>query len=226
MTHFTDQTRSDAVINTSQEHNSQREKILNLLGTTYILDVLENGSTEKTFPPEKFQKVFGDSSWSIYKNLQAFPHSFIVTDYQLFHSSQEFEDIFFRNTFNPLKTVLLENKLPERLSATIADVHIHTYSPQQIQMGTYANGNGLLFLSDTYYPGWRAFVDTKEVPIYRADYAFRAILIPKGMHQVTFTFDSTSFKIGSIISCLSILILIGWIVSLYMQDIQEAYAKK
>src|SRR4030043_83888 len=40
--------------------------------------------------------------------------------------------------------------------------------------------NSLLVLSDTYYPGWEAFVDGKKTKIYRADYTFRAIPLDAG----------------------------------------------
>jgi uncharacterized membrane protein YfhO len=53
-----------------------------------------------------------------------------------------------------------------------------------------------LVLSDTYYPGWKAFVDGKETKIYRADYAFRAIPLNAGTHRVEFTYDPISFKLG------------------------------
>ena len=59
-----------------------------------------------------------------------------------------------------------------------------------------ASNNALLFFSDAYYPGWKAFVDGKETPLYRADYAFRAAVVPQGSHVVSFSYQPLSFKIG------------------------------
>ena len=66
----------------------------------------------------------------------------------------------------------------------------------------------MLFLSDNYYPGWKAYVDNKEVKIYRANYTFRSIYLPKGDHIITFEYDPMSFKIGYIITLLSVIALI------------------
>ena len=73
--------------------------------------------------------------------------------------------------------------------------------------------NGLLVLSDTYYQGWKAFVDGKGTKIYRADYAFRAIPLNAGTHRVEFVYDSMSFKLGAGVTLLGILgcIGLGWI---------------
>jgi len=52
-----------------------------------------------------------------------------------------------------------------------------------------AGGRALLFLDDVYYPGWRATVDGREVPILRADGLFRAVpLETPGRHRVAFTY--------------------------------------
>ena len=42
----------------------------------------------------------------------------------------------------------------------------------------------------------RVFIDGLETKILRVDYAFRGVIIPKGNHEVTFTYDPNSFKIG------------------------------
>lgn len=55
---------------------------------------------------------------------------------------------------------------------------------------------GTLILADTYYPGWRAWLNGAEVRIHRADCAFRAIKAPAGRSLVEFRFLPVSFRIG------------------------------
>ena len=83
----------------------------------------------------------------------------------------------------------------------------------RLDLQVNARENSLLVLSDTYYPGWRAFVDGEETKIYRADYAFRAIPLNAGTHQVEFVYDPTSFKLGAGVTILGILgcIGMGWV---------------
>ncbi len=47
-----------------------------------------------------------------------------------------------------------------------------------------SNQESWLLLSDTYYPGWRARVNGKAVPLVRANHAFRAVPVPPGVSEV------------------------------------------
>jgi uncharacterized membrane protein YfhO len=60
--------------------------------------------------------------------------------------------------------------------------------------------NGLLVLSEVYYPGWRAYADGEEVPIYRADHALRAVPLRAGHHRVEMVFNPPWPKVGLAVS--------------------------
>ena len=77
-----------------------------------------------------------------------------------------------------------------------ANAAFEMYADQEVVVSTQASGDGFLFLSDTYYPGWKAYVDGEEATIYRANYAFRAVPVPAGEHTVVFRFEPESFKWG------------------------------
>jgi len=62
-------------------------------------------------------------------------------------------------------------------------------------------------LSDNYYPGWKAYVDGEETQIYRTNYTFRSIFLPKGMHSIIFKYQPESLKIGIAISVGSLILL-------------------
>ena len=89
-----------------------------------------------------------------------------------------------------------------------------SYLPNKIIFNTKTKDNYLLFLSDVYYPGWSVMVDNNSSDIYRANYAFRAIYLPKGTHQVVFGYRSTYFRWGLIMTIISsmtiLLIVVRW----------------
>jgi len=71
---------------------------------------------------------------------------------------------------------------------------------QKIELKTFSDANQILVLADTYYPGWKAYVDNKETKIFPANIVQRAIIVPKGKHIITFLYDPDSFRWGSIVS--------------------------
>jgi hypothetical protein len=105
------------------------------------------------------------------------------------------------------------NDVGEPLSGLPQKAQILTESNNRLDLQVKAPKDCLLVLSDTYYPGWKAFVDGKETKIYRADYTFRAIPLSVGTHQVEFVYDPLSFKLGIGATILGILgcVGLGWV---------------
>ena len=65
-----------------------------------------------------------------------------------------------------------------------------------VQVAAQSDTGGVLFLSDTYYPGWQAEVDGVPARIYKADVAFRAVNVPPGSHVVRFVFRPRSLRLS------------------------------
>jgi hypothetical protein len=68
--------------------------------------------------------------------------------------------------------------------------------------------DGYLFLADTWYPGWMAFVDGRKETIFRADYVFMAVQIPAGDHIVKIEYQPVSFSAGAAMTLAGILICV------------------
>ncbi|MCC7106274.1 MAG: YfhO family protein, partial [Chloroflexi bacterium] len=67
----------------------------------------------------------------------------------------------------------------------------------------------LLVEREPFYPGWRAFVDGREVPVQRVNVAFRGVVVPAGAHEVQFQFDPGSFRLGVWVSVASLGVLLA-----------------
>ena len=90
-------------------------------------------------------------------------------------------------------------------------VELVRYEPNNLVLNCRTDQGAFLYVSDTYYPGWRAYVDGQRTEIFRANLAFRAVKVPPGEHTVLFRYVPTSFyaglvltAIGFILSCLLI----------------------
>ena len=92
-------------------------------------------------------------------------------------------------------------------------VEIISESNNRLDLQVKTSGDSFLILNDTYFPGWKAFIDGKKTKIYRAHYNFRALPLSVGTHRVEFIYDPMSFKLGAGVTLLGILgcIGIGWV---------------
>ena len=82
---------------------------------------------------------------------------------------------------------------------------------RQLVIEAEAPEDGFLLLADTYYPGWTAQVDGNPTPIYRANLSVRGIQLPKGRHEVRFTFDAPGFLRGLQITLVAVSMLLLWV---------------
>lgn len=86
-------------------------------------------------------------------------------------------------------------------------------SPNRVSAWVSAPAAGWVVLSDVWYPGWQAWVDGQPAPLLRANYLFRAVAIPSGVHEVTFTYRPLSFWLGLAVSLLAAaFVAFRWIV--------------
>ena len=71
-----------------------------------------------------------------------------------------------------------------------------------------------MFLSETYDPGWRAFINDSEAKIFKTNYLYQSILLPSGQNGITFKYDPFSFRMGKRLFYLGFVVLtIGFVVS-------------
>ncbi len=109
-------------------------------------------------------------------------------------------------------TVLLEKDPGMRHTSALADddaADIISYAAERVILSTHSRQERLLVLTDTWFPGWKAFVDGTETEILRANYLFRAVRVPAGRHQVVFEYKPLSLTLGAVLSCVSAAVLFG-----------------
>jgi hypothetical protein len=86
------------------------------------------------------------------------------------------------------------------------------FSNQSISIQTEAPAASLLVISQTYYPAWRAYVDGQPTKIWRANYAFQALEVPAGRHQIRMVYEDKKLRAGAVISGLGLLACAGlWV---------------
>ncbi len=161
-------------------------------------------------------RLLYDGDVKVYENRNAFPRAFVV--HRAVEVSRESEAIVRMKEagFDPAKEAVVEGELRQDQLAALAaspdsdgsSVEITRYSDNRVDLLARMQNPGLLVLSDTYYPGWKAYVDGKEVPVYPTDLALRSVFVPAGEHEVKFVFSPGSFKLGLAITIASFAVLV------------------
>lgn len=75
---------------------------------------------------------------------------------------------------------------------------------------------GLLIVSDSYYPGWRAQLDGNSTPIWKVNTVIRGIVVPAGHHQVVMRYRPLSVYGGLVLT------ILGFAIAIVLQRRKEA----
>ena len=81
------------------------------------------------------------------------------------------------------------------------------YEPGPIELSAQTPRGGLLVLSETDYPGWKAWLDDRPTRIYSTDIALRGVIVPAGAHRVRMEFRPPILPISLGISLATAILL-------------------
>ena len=187
---------------------------INLLGIKYILHKKADDRKVWTFPywnypKDRFVLVYENEKYRIFENKDSYPRAFVVGKYKIINESNKIIETMFSNNFDLRKEIVLEKNPSTNQAKDIrGNVKITKYFSNLIEMEVATDKNAILFLSDNFYPGWKATVDNEKSEILRADYTFRAVVMPSGKHIVEFVYDPQSFKLGLYAALTGIILMI------------------
>jgi hypothetical protein len=206
----------DAENNTSRVNHQALENIFRLTATRYLISPFPQNLP---YPPlAELAAPYHQSNLFLYRLPFKTPRAWL-TDRARFVASEnhlrqlltagvlarpeEIENIALVE--QPLKKIFSAcPRLSQTGPAAITPATITTDANGRTVLSVKAPHCGLLLLADTFYPGWTATIDGAPAPIFRANFNYRAVPVPKGRHQITFSYQPRSLTIGGRLS------LLGW----------------
>jgi Bacterial membrane protein YfhO len=95
---------------------------------------------------------------------------------------------------------------PPPLDACAAqdDVALTERSTDRVVIHAGMHCQGMVVLSDVFFPGWRAEVDGHATPIYEVNEAMRGVVVPLGEHTITMRYRPASALAGALLSLIGI----------------------
>ncbi|MGI8512792.1 MAG: hypothetical protein ACR2NH_09215 [Solirubrobacteraceae bacterium] len=186
---------------------------LSLLGVT---DLLQQPSD----PPLRgngLRLAYEGSDARVYANPAALPRAWVAGAQRVVAGEAKALDAVTAPGFDARQTVVVERALrgipADARGAGTGVARIERYGRERIVVRAKATRPGVLVLSDVHFPGWHAWLDGREVPVERVDYLLRGVQVGAGEHRVEFRYEPGSWRIGWIVSLVSLLALggvVGW----------------
>ncbi len=143
---------------------------------------------------------------------------------------------FSLNSDRPLLVYRLRNALPRAYlvdarqstevmaPANISDTSLTRHEAGRVDLRVSATKPSMLVLLDSYYPGWRVWVDGRERQVEVVNRAFRGVIIQPGKHQVAFRYDPESFRYGAALTVSTMAAWVAALIFLYFR--RKAAGKK
>lgn len=83
-----------------------------------------------------------------------------------------------------------------------------SYAPNRLTYKASTARGGVAVFSEIYFPwGWNAEIDGRPAEIGRVNYVLRALRVPAGRHDITFTFDPQSLRVTNALSATAVVLI-------------------
>ena len=181
--------------------------LYNFLGVKYVLAPKDQPAGDASFVP-----VFNaDPSIDVYLNTKALPRAQLIDRVKVVATGEEAWAAIHAPGFDPAAMVVVEGgpTLSVAGGSGQRSLSFAQQSIDRVELDVQTPSPTYLVLSDVYYPGWSATLDDRPTPIYAADFAFRAVWVPAGLHHIRFQFEPSVWQWGAVISGAMLLGLLG-----------------
>jgi hypothetical protein len=189
-------------------------RLLDLFNVKHLMATTWNQSAARLEArPDRFRPVYSRGAVRLFENLRVLPRALVVPGEGLEVVSEP-SAVLARLAspgFDPTRQVIGDRRPPwtgppAREPGTAGAVETLA---NEIRLTAEAPGAAVLVLSDTYYPGWKAWIDGRETEVLRVNHALKGVPLEAGRHQVRFRFDPWRFRVGAWVSAVTALVLIG-----------------
>ena len=188
--------------------------VVDLLNVRYILTRQQDAARMNA--AGKYRHVASLPGNELFENTRVFPRFFLVHRVRTVSSLAEVRNLIQSRQIDLRECAIAEQSiaLPPMSVDDADEVKTLKYEPNAIELSVRSSQVAFLVLSETYYPGWLAWVDDRAAPIYPADIALRGMVVPPGVHRVRMEFHPPVLAMSLGIS-LATAILLGFSAFLY-----------
>jgi hypothetical protein len=171
---------------TYQLNGNLNPAVLNMLNTKYIIQNTQDRKSKVAYP-----------------NPGALGNCWFVKAVKFVNGPAE--EMNALDNFDPKDTAVVDNSFKNIVTGFVAPDSAATikqtnFDNMAIRYESNSSAANLAVFSEIFYKDWNAYIDGKQVPVAKADYVLRALVIPAGKHAIDFKFEPKVYHSSYIVS--------------------------
>ncbi len=175
--------------------------VLDMLGVRYVI-------FRGTPSPHVHPAFQGDDYWVVV-NRAALPRAFVPRRVETVTNDHDRLEKLTAPQFDPRDVAYVETSV-DLPALCRGGAEIVAEIPTRVTVSVHMETPGLLVLADLWDNGWRAYQNGQPTPILRANHALRGVIVPAGVTDVDFRYESRSLTLGFCLSGLAAMVLFVW----------------
>ena len=169
---------------------------LRLMGLAHVKYVV-TGRRQVNTP--NLHRLYSADSATIYENILCKPRAYFAYRYKVVATDDIAATEMLHPDFDGSEAVFTTEDAPSNLTASSDGentIRFDHSGNEELIISAETTSKGIFILTDTYYPGWKCYVNGIRVPIYRVNYCMRGVVLGTGKSQVIFRFEPDIFVAG------------------------------
>lgn len=158
-----------------------------------LVDTL--GGDFRQLAPQPWRRVHARDV-KIYANDALLPRAFLVPDAVFLPADEAALARMREADFDPARSAIVHAPRPANAAGSASGLdeisgsaRITRYTATEIDVAVDSVAEAWLVISDAWYPGWRAWIESLPAPLLRGNLMFRAIPVPAGASEVTLRYQ-------------------------------------
>lgn len=162
---------------------------------------------------KQYPLIHETEEYRIFKNPDALERAYIVHRAEVLNDGVAVLERFQKKSVDLKNVILLEDSrsvpgfygdFPDSAKGS-ESANITKYDANNMTIDAMLMADGFLVVTDSFDAGWKAYVDSREVPVNCANYIFKAVKVSKGKHQIQFRFEPPFMRRGLLIAIIAFL---------------------
>lgn len=172
--------------------------LTSLLGAEFILSF-------DTLSSPDLELVAKEGETKVYRNKKSLERAFFIDEVIKTGNVEEQYSKLLDPNFD-LTKLATSDEFSFSSESKNSSLEISEYSDQNLTLITQSDAKRPLLVTNIFYPGWVAKVDSEKTDIYKANGIFQAVIVPEGQHRVEFKFRPQSIYNGLYVSALALIL--------------------